>query len=222
MANNIDILGEEAAVRQIVENDFSATDGHLEDDKVTTLRAYALGYKSGLKTANFPNVTYLNARVFTNCSNMTECLVPKVTGLSSLAHQFNTCSKLTEIRMPLVTGDFPNSIFYNNTALTLADIGMVKSTTQSAFYNDSNLIAVILRRTSGVCSLGNTNNFNGTKYATNGAGGAYVYVPRALISTYQSATNWATLYAAHSDMFRPLEDYTVDGTTTGDFDESLI
>lgn len=41
----------------------------------------------------------------------------------------------------------------------------------------------------------------------------YVYVPRDMIETLQSATNWSAL------QFRALEDYTVDGTTTGEFDD---
>lgn len=45
------------------------------------------------------------------------------------------------------------------------------------------------------------------------AGTGYIYVPRAMISAYEAATNW-TVYTGR---FRALEDYTSDGTLTGDF-----
>ena len=177
MANNVDVIGDAATIGQIITNDFSATNGRLEDDEITKLRSYALYYCSTLTDVHFPNLSSLN----------------------SDGNQLGSC-----------------------TNLTFADMGSVSTMRASVFASDSKLTAVVLRRTAGVCSLANVNAFNSTKYAANGAGGAYVYVPRDLISTYQAATNWATLYAAHSDMFRALEDYTVDGTTTGDFDESKL
>ena len=60
-----------------------------------------------------------------------------------------------------------------------------------------------------------SNVFKNTPIAS---GTGYIYVPRALVDSYKVATNWAT-YAAQ---FRALEDYTVDGTVTGDLDESKI
>ena len=102
------------------------------------------------------------------------------------------------------------------------DLGYISTCSNNSMINLTNLTTLILRKSDSICVNSNSSNFNNTKYAVSGAGGAYVYVPRALIPTYQAATNWATLYAAHPDMFRPLEDYTVDGTTTGEFDESMI
>lgn len=45
-----------------------------------------------------------------------------------------------------------------------------------------------------------------------------IYVPAALIDSYKAATNWS----AYANQFRALEDYTVDGTITGELDESKI
>ena len=66
-----------------------------------------------------------------------------------------------------------------------------------------------------LCSLDSTNAFTGTPIAS---GTGYIYVPAVLIDSYKAATNWST-YAAQ---FRALEDYTVDGTTTGELDETKI
>ena len=62
-------------------------------------------------------------------------------------------------------------------------------------------------------SLANTNAINSIN-SVNG----YIYVPKSLIEDYKVATNWS----AYADQFRVLEDYTVDGTTTGELDESKI
>lgn len=47
----------------------------------------------------------------------------------------------------------------------------------------------------------------------------YIYIPRALVGDiYKYAANWSVFAA----QFRSLEDYTVDGTITGELDESKI
>ena len=69
-----------------------------------------------------------------------------------------------------------------------------------------------------------TNLNNNIIHSKIAAGNGYIYVPRALLSDddetkdYRRATNWST-YAAQ---FRALEDYTVDGTTTGELDKTKI
>ena len=89
------------------------------------------------------------------------------------------------------------------------------------------LKAVVLRKTDGVCSLNNTSAFtdcyhiHGTAnetYNPDGLKDGYIYVPRALVDSYKTATNWTTF----ADQFRALEDYTVDGTTTGEMDWDKI
>lgn len=82
------------------------------------------------------------------------------------------------------------------------------------FYNSASLTALILS-SSTICTLSNTQALTGTPIKS---GTGYIYVPRALVDSYKTATNWST-YAAQ---FRALEDYTVDGTTTGDLDETKI
>ena len=81
-------------------------------------------------------------------------------------------------------------------------------------------MAIILRSET-MATLKNTDAFSMTPIIS---GTCYIYVPRALLSDtdstkdYRQASNWST-YAAQ---FRALEDYTVDGTTTGALDESKI
>ena len=50
---------------------------------------------------------------------------------------------------------------------------------------------------------------------TNGDKDGYIYVPRDMIETLSNTTNWSEV----ATQFRALEDYTKDGTTTGEFDD---
>jgi hypothetical protein len=100
------------------------------------------------------------------------------------------------------------------TALKSADFPAVTSIMHCAFENCSSLKALILRNTSK-CTLADSNAFTSTPIAS---GTGYIYVPRALVDSYKTASYWKT----YANQFRALEDYTVDGTITGELDESKI
>lgn len=132
----------------------------------------------------------------------------------------------------LTTVDFPAAesigqyAFQNCSNLTTADFPAAKSVGNYAFAQCFNLTAVILRIAS-VATLQNTNafmycyHFHGTTdstYNPDGLKDGYIYVPAALVEDYKAATNWSTL----ASQFRALEDYTVDGTTTGALDPNKI
>jgi hypothetical protein len=84
----------------------------------------------------------------------------------------------------------------------------------SVFTSCNKLTALILREQSKVCSLAGYNALSYSSIPTIG----YIYVPSALVERYKVATNWSEFAAR----FRALEDYTVDGTTTGELDPSKI
>jgi hypothetical protein len=72
-----------------------------------------------------------------------------------------------------------------------------------------------------MCTLGSANEFIEVSGYPNSAiadGKGYIYVPRTLVNSYKTATNWSV----YANQFRALEDYTVDGTITGELDESKI
>ena len=114
----------------------------------------------------------------------------------------------------------PNLEFFNahslcrNTALEVIVASSVTRIYANAFQSDTSLKALVMGG-SVLCSLDNVNAFTGTLIKS---GTGYIYVPRALLADYQAATNWSTF----ADQFRALEDYTVDGTTTGELDETKI
>ena len=179
------------------------------------------GCKS-LREINLPNLTKAYGSGFEGCTSLEEVTLPSLQNFDRYG-LFRNCTNLKKAYFPSLQGQgsSSDSIFMNCTNLRLVELNIIKNIRLNNFNNCQNLIAIILRRTE-VVTLNNISAFDQTKYASDGEGNAYIYVPRDLIASYQIATNWTTLYEAHSDVFRPLQDYTIDGTITGKLDESLM
>lgn len=104
--------------------------------------------------------------------------------------------------------------FRNNKVLTLVDCPNLTGSIASDAFALTTALTTFILRNNMVPTLAGAAFANGAI----ASGTGYIYVPAALIDSYKTATNWST-YAAQ---FRALEDYTVDGTTTGDLDETKI
>lgn len=155
---------------------------------------YGKGYgfmQASIVTINYPNAIQTGYWEFRECKSLENVNMPKLTTVSS--GSFATCSKLK-----------------------LFDGKCVESITGEAFAA-SGLVTLILRKTDAICNLTNANAFAYCPIEWESNGG-YIYVPRALLDSYKTATNWSN-FVAH---FRALEDYTVDGTATGAFDTTKI
>lgn len=192
---------------------------------------------SALETVDWPSLSYVNATgmlndcaslksvnlpsyisdgykygglTLNNCTSLTDVNLPVATQCPS----FQGCTSLETITLPLVT----TVTTHFNDCTTLQLIDLPSCTTaggQLGFRNCPSLKALILRSTT-MCVLNLFNNgqagylpFQNTGI-TNGTG--YIYIPSALIDSYKTDTNWMP----YASQFRPLEDYTVDGTITGE------
>lgn len=165
------------------------------DSDVKSVVAYACRGLSKLKTVKVPNATSIGTYAFYYCTAMTSINAPKVTSLGTYA--FYNCA-IKSVNFPLATS-VPSQCFYSCNSLTKADFGVASSIATSAFAY-AELEALILRRTSGICSLSNKNALVDTPIEK---GTGYVYVPAALLDTYTAASNWSTF----SNQFRAIEDY---------------
>ena len=212
---------------------------------VTSIDQDAFSGCSNLTSINLPLLTSIKEKAFYNCSKLTNIDFPLVTSIGW--DSFDGCSNLTSINLPLLTKISQNAFVYCDnlknvtfpsatwvdgyafsgcTNLVSADLPFVTRISRYAFLNCKRLTRIILR-SKILCKLDNINafencyHFHGTvnnTYNPTGAKDGYIYVPRDLIEDYKVATNWATF----ADRFRALEDYTVDGTTTGELDNSKI
>lgn len=221
--------GDEASVLDsVIEN--TVTEITSNATSVTSYKFYEC---STIETAEFPRVQVIGLQAFRSCTNLTSVDCPLATTIMNAA--FSGCSKLTRLNFPLVTSisneafvscigianiKFPSltelnaSVFNRCTNLKTADFPLVINIGGYSLANCSKLKAVILRGET-ISTLTNATAFTSTPIAS---GTGYIYVPSALVDTYKSATNWST-YAAQ---FRALEDYTVDGTITGELDPTKI
>lgn len=167
------------------------------DSDVTSILGHACRGLTKLKTVNLPNATSIGTYAFYGCTALTSFNAPKVTSLGT--YSLYNC-KMTSVNFPVATA-IPQNGLYNCINLEKADFGVASKINQSAFAYCDSLKALILRRTSSICTLSvATNAFTGTPIAE---GTGYVYVPAALIETYKTATNWVN----YASQFRAIEDY---------------
>lgn len=203
---------------------------------VTTISTYAFYNTTNLNSIYLPNCTTISTYCFRN-TQVSSLSLPECTSIGG--NSFTTPKKLIVLDLPkcktigasafaqsLITRlvvpectSVGNSTLSNCTKLTFADLGNCKSLDRYALRNNSLLKTVILRsETICTCAL---NVLDSTPIAKSKG---YIYVPRALLSDtdstldYRQATNWARF----ATRFRVLEDYTVDGTITGELDSSKI
>lgn len=123
---------------------------------------------------------------------------------------------LTDARFPNAVVSSLPSAFGNTTAsracqsLGIVDIGKTSSIAANAFANCYALQTLILRKTDAICSLANVSAFVNTPMRGYNSLTGTVYVPNDLISTYQTATNWSTLYNDGTVTFSKIEGSAYD------------
>ena len=156
------------------------------EHNATSIGAYVFYQCSLLKTAKFPNATSVGLQAFSGCNELTTVDLPNVTSIGERA--FSGCGSLTTIDLPKVTS-----------------IGAYA-------FNGCSILTTVILRSETVCTLSNTNAFtscdhifgtSNSTYNPTGAKDGYIYVPRALLDSYKSATNWSSF----ASQFRAIEDY---------------
>lgn len=164
--------------------------------------------RTAISTIDFSKITSVGDSAFSETS-IKEAILPSVTDINCA---FRNASALVKITIPQVT-TFDMQAFMGCAALTTID---TSSLTGSIPWNTtggcSSLKTLILRSEEAVPMLNDIRD--GVPVWSNGQG--HIYVPRALLEVYKTSNNWSTL----TDNFRVLEDYTVDGTITGELDET--
>ena len=193
-----------------------------------------LEFPNGMKEAveNFPDYverycngeleTYSNPRLTNAAYQVFRHREHKYYDLPNLETVQNWCfaqSKICNIALPKAS-EIHWDAFRECNSLTQVDLGAAIFIYTRTFYNCAALVTLIVR-TNALIPLYNTDAFTGTPIAS---GTGYIYVPRAFLSDtdankdYRRASNWSVFSA----QFRALEDYTVDGTTTGALDPNKI
>jgi hypothetical protein len=168
---------------------------------------------------NDSNATYLRHRGFQDCKQLEKVSLPNV--ISASTYCFYACSKLKDVNLPKL-GTLPERLLSSCSELERFDT--VAGAIQSyALHGSAKFKYLILRKEGTICTLGHATCVGGTffDYGVTTTYGLCL-VPSALISQYQAATNWSVLYNAGTCVFLALEDYTLDGTITGEIDWAKV
>lgn len=178
-----------ASLTRIRENGFQQNKYEtISAPLLTTLDDNAMKFNYGCDTLSLPSATSVGRSCF-RASNFKEINLPLITTLKE--SEFNYCEYLEKIDLAsLVDIQNPSyrSLFgYCNklTALILRSNTLVKLADKDGLVDD----------------ITNTATPLSPAYTGNNPG--YIYVPKALIEEYRTATNW-TVFA---DKFRAIEDY---------------
>ena len=184
------------------------------------LRYYTVRFLNGTTVLQTSTVAYGEMPVYTGAEPTPEVdyafvgwtpSIAVVTGDVDYVAQFKFAASIARALIKRTITECSNKLvtmvgayaFYECKALTSVDLPNATSVGNSAFIYCSKLTTIILRSPT-VCTLANTNAFNGTPFASNGTGGT-VYVPQSLISQYQTATNWSSLYSGGKCNFVAIE-----------------
>ena len=137
---------------------------------------------------------------FQNCASL--AYVKMTSAITNFSYAFRDSTNLEEAYFPNSVSDV-DRVCYGCTKLTVMDCGSGRISHTSAFYNCYALRTLVLRKKDGVQTL--------ASWSKNCLGGIYshpteseIYVPSALIESYQTASNWKSAYEA-GVTFKPIE-----------------
>ena len=173
--------------------------------------------------------TTIGDSAFRNCFSLTNITIPE--GATTIGDSaFNGCRSLASINLPDSVTSIGGSAFYNCFSLTSINLpDSVTSIGGNAFYNCFSLTSINLP--DSVTSIGGnafygcasltdivvkgTPSLANTTAISNIYEDYLIYVPRAKLSWYSTATNWTTLYnnnkiAAIEDNIEYLESIGID------------
>ena len=163
---------------KFIDDSFS---GDYVNNSITKLRNYAFNYYTGHDfTFSSSSATSIGYNVFQG-SNITSFSAPNLSGTTNNASAFNAAKKLTFL-----------------------DLGTLGKIASNFAYNANKLTTIVLRNTS-VVTLDNVNAFGNTPIRGYDSLSGTIYVPQNLIASYQSASNWSTVYGEGHVTFAKIE-----------------
>ena len=154
---------------------------------ITTIQQYAFFSCSALQNITLPGaLKIISNNAFESCTKLTGITVPNsVTNIGSYA--FATCSALSSITLGSNLTYLGNKAFRNDTALTEITLPESLKTLSGCFTGCKNLKTVDCTASTSVIVLGATDCFQ------NCHADLQIKVPAALLDSWKTATNWATI-----------------------------
>lgn len=185
-------------------------------DSVLTINGGAFRECRGLTSISFPNCSTFsgNDGAFYNAVALTNVYLPKLS--SALPnYAFRGCTSLVNLALPIGTSVY-TMVFDGCSNLEKLDFGGDGGSLAANSLRNAPKLNVLVLRSTSVKSLANINAFDNTCFASGKEGGT-LYVPSALISSYEAATNWSTILGYANNSIAAIEgsqyeNYYADGT----------
>ena len=155
-------------------------------NSVTSIATYAFQGCPSLTSINIPNsVTSIAGNAFNSCNSLTNANIPD--GVTSIRDgTFNGCYSLKNVHIPDGVTSVESYAFSDCRTLTSVNLpARLMYINANVFSGCSCLTDIVIK---GSPNLTNVNAFS------NIYSGYLIYVPRAKLSWYSTATNWTTLY----------------------------
>ena len=170
----------------------------IDDNTITTTRAYAFYGARSLERVNLPNATSLGSYSFNSCESLVSINLPNVTSAIP-TYCFSGCSALMHVNAPNATGA-NNYSFQDCEGLEKVELGHATTVGSYAFRRSGVTALIIRNTTSKLTNLSSTNAFTGCPIED---GTGYIYFYRQYVEDYKAKTGWT----AYADQIRAIEDY---------------
>lgn len=176
----------------------------------TTDQKYFLFNRTGITELRLPNTECIPDYLCQGCTGLEKVTAPNATQIGTTA--FLYCSKFYTAVFPSLKVAW-NTAFSQCTKLESADFGGTPGSGEglqgTSLFNSDSLFGALVLRSNAVWTLKNINAFQNTKFASGKAGGT-LYVPAAMISAYQAATNWSVILGYENNQIKSIESTATD------------
>lgn len=170
-----------------------------------TINSQAFQGANKLETLSIPICTTLKSDALRDCTKLTSLIAPEILTIENMAFR--------GVKLPILVFNKAttsgSSAFESNTDLTTVDMSLMGAISNYAFNGCTSFSILILRKTGAITTLANVNAFQNTPFASGGAGGT-LYVPSSLKSTYENASNWATILGYANNSIATIEGSTYE------------
>lgn len=182
---------------------------------------------SDITSGNYPvGVVDITGLSFVNSALANRLNITKVIGTSNStkSNLFSECNTITSINLSLTgagpswffnckglvtailkitNNNYATSFFNSCTNLEIADLDV--TAIKATMFNSNNKLQTVILRNTNVVTLDNISAFQNTPVRGYNGLTATIYVPSDLISSYQTASNWSTIYSAGYVTFAAIE-----------------
>jgi hypothetical protein len=175
--NTIDVLGDDAVIDSIIQRTIT----EFKDNRVETVGAFSFRNCTSLTVLELPNARNVFSSSFSGCSALSRADLPKATKINAGA--FQGCTALSNVNVPNVA-DMYEQVFVGCKSLNTLVMPSLRYLAWGVFAGSGITHLVLARQ--AICSLTNVSSFTNTPIAS---GTGYIYVPKALVDSYKTATN---------------------------------